>query len=392
MPGSNGFRHQDYSSIPMPESYELITPTNLVGGVMETKTREDLARVGDIFQSRRVSRIILVHGTLMGSDALGWFGHWKTLAPGLSAELKSAYKSVVDRMAGDRGNFSMEYANLLSELLNQNSLQSKNTSAIKVERFHWTGENHHLGRADAAVRLALYLIQLAELGEERVLLLGHSHAGNVFALVTNLLEQESAGIGAFFEAASHFKVIDGRVDITKWKVLESKLRGSDWKRPKIDIVTMGTPVRYGWSSDGFENLLHFVNHHPVKGTEPFRAWVPQDPRQALAAANGEYGDLVQQSFIARTDFPPAYWSWDAWSANRKLRNLLEGSELKNKRIWRFKQGRRVHDGGKTLLADYAIADETATDVAGHWIYTQTDWLAWHLNEIADRFYLTRESS
>ena len=40
--------------------------------------------------------------------------------------------------------------------------------------------------------------------EGRVLLWGHSHAGNVLALVSNLLRADAAGVDRFFAAAAPF--------------------------------------------------------------------------------------------------------------------------------------------------------------------------------------------
>ena len=62
------------------------------------------------------------------------------------------------------------------------------TDEIKVDRFDWSSGNDHLARAEAAVKLFNRLADLPiDLATERLLLWGHSHAGNVFALLTNLL-------------------------------------------------------------------------------------------------------------------------------------------------------------------------------------------------------------
>jgi hypothetical protein len=58
----------------------------------------------------------------------------------------------------------------------------------------WSSENHHVGRLEGALGLVRALATHAELGAPRgrILILGHSHAGQVFALVTQLLSRSLA--------------------------------------------------------------------------------------------------------------------------------------------------------------------------------------------------------
>ena len=71
---------------------------------------------------------------------------------------------------------------------------------VPVRLFHWSSENHHLGRADAAVRLIDEIAALELPRRKRILVWGHSHAGNVFALMSNLLAGDSESIERFFTA------------------------------------------------------------------------------------------------------------------------------------------------------------------------------------------------
>ena len=36
----------------------------------------------------------------------------------------------------------------------------------------------------------------------------------------------------------------------------------------LDLVTFGTPIRYGWDTAGYQHLLHFVNHRPGRRAPP----------------------------------------------------------------------------------------------------------------------------
>jgi len=376
MANQKPFQHQDYAAPVSPESYELISPSELISPT-DDKFKVMLADSGSRLRALGVARIILVHGTMAGTDALGWYSHWERVVPGLSKRLKRTYKSVVDRLSGDRGNFTEEYETLLVESINSGATENR----IAVERFEWTSENHHLGRADAAVRLVSRLIELGD-AEKRVLLVGHSHAGNVFALASQLIGNDGLSNKPFFAASRGFHEASGRIDAEAWKFVANEIANREI--PQLDVVTMGTPVRYGWNESALKNLIHFVNHRVSKPAEPYRGFVPGNGKEFLEAIQGEHGDFVQQTFVARTDFPPAIWSWRAWKANRILRNLLESSELKHKRLWRTKQAARVAQAGKTLLVDYAKVDPTGSDIAGHSIYTEFDWMAFQFDQVANR--------
>ncbi len=393
MSHSLAFRHQNYWNVPDNDSYELIVPPRPIApGSSEFLAATTAARTA--FDSFRVGKIVLVHGTLAGTDALGWYGHWQRVIPGMSKKLKQVYKSVVDKLARDRGNYSATYAELLEKSLNPGPAPP----VIKVELFDWTSENHHLGRADAAVRLADQLLD-ARANGERVLLWGHSHAGNVFALVTHLLGNQDCSepemIERFFSAMRPFNPFTRRIDYPAWKRLQSRLQnrlpiqGQQTKPSRrLDIVTFGTPVRYGWDESGCDNLLHFVNHHPLDHVAPYRSVWPKTASELIAAIRGDYGDFIQQTFVAQSDLSPAFWSWTAWKSNRILRNLLEASEQYNNRLQRLRQAVRVADSGFTCLVDYAAVDPSAREVFGHAVYTDLDWMAFHLKEICARLYVS----
>ncbi|MFT5301794.1 MAG: hypothetical protein ACI87E_000777 [Mariniblastus sp.] len=380
------FHHQNYANVPDPSSYQQVFPGDLKLPGSELFS-QSLERASIHFRKSGVSRIILVHGTIAGTDALGWLSHWARVMPEVARSLKRLHKSVVDSLTGDRGNYSKAFAEVLADSLNQ----LDHPTAIQVERFEWTSENHHLGRANAAVRLAHRLLD-CEANGESVLLWGHSHAGNAFALATQLLgtsrNRNPELLKTFFDATLHFNRSTQRIDLEAWERLSARLAECNHQRPMLQnlkIVTFGTPIRYGWDATAYSGLLHFVNHHPFTagGTPPppYRSVWPNSPRQFREALTGGYGDFVQQTFIACSDLPPAVWSWDAWKANRLLKRCVEATERQSKHLWRLKQALRVADQGKTLLVDYAQVDPSATAFCGHAVYTQIDWMAFHLDQI-----------
>jgi hypothetical protein len=257
-----------------------------------------------------------------------------------------------------------------------------------VRRFNWSSENHHIGRADGAVRLIDELSGMKLGAGQRLLLWGHSHAGNVFALVTNLLSGDRDKLEQFFEAARVYYCwpVVGCVDIPLWRQVRERLLAGD--RPlepgALDIVTFGTPIRYGWDGGGFSRLLHFINHRPADGLPAYRAPFPPKLENVLAALDGDY---VQQFGIAGTNFMPSIFSWRSWLADQRLNRILQPKQGTSDMLERFRVGARVPEAGTTLLVDYGRPDGTLADhFAGHAVYTRREWLLFHAEEVARRWY------
>jgi hypothetical protein len=339
--------------------------------------------LGAILRRAHVSAIYLVHGTLAGTDALGVLGHIQRLFPEFVRSWGEQQKRMVDSLVGDVGNYTPEFATAFEA-----AIQVENAEEIPVRRFHWSSENNHLGRAWAALRLLDELFGLPVGEQRRVLVWGHSHAGNVFALASNLLGGSAESRQDFFaalnpdeeaDAALYRRVSEQLVDSNR--AVTNKLAAS------LDLVTFGTPIRYGWETRGCGRLLHFVNHRPRDIRHPWQAQFPQsvdDLRQALL---GETGDYIQQTFIAGTDLPISLLNLPAWQANRDLGNLFEPQYRWRALINRLKTAPRVAADGVTLLVDYSAADEVrARQLAGHAVYTTLAWLPFHLREVASRWY------
>lgn len=305
------------------------------------------------------------------------------LAPELGKQLRRWQKEAVDRVAADIGNYSTEFARLLEE-----GLSDPHGRSLPVRLIHWSSENHHLGRADGCIRLLDGLATDDIPLGQRVLLWGHSHGGNVLALLTNLLAADSKTRQQFFRAASSYYrwPLVGKVDLSSWSRVESLLEGSDrpWESVKFDIVTFGTPVRYGWDTDGCDGLLHFVNHRPGANCRPHHGRFPPTVDDLLHAAGG---DVLQLIGIAGTNFTPPLWSWRAWLAELRLNRLLQTGIRKRDLLARLRMGHRTHADGRNLLVDYGEETKSvAHHVAGHAIYTRTEWMLFHAEETARHLY------
>ena len=338
--------------------------------------------VGSTFRAAGVSVVYLVHGTFVGPDALGLIAELARLFPSASKAARSRIKLLVNWLSGDAGNYTEAYARLFESAIN-----GPDKPKISVRLFVWSSENNHIGRADGAVRLIDELTAANVEPNQRILLWGHSHAGNVFALATNLLSGSRETIDRFFDAARIYYrwPLFGFVDIPVWdrvrKQLSSQTPQPDW--PLLDMVTFGTPIRYGWDTAGYRRLLHFVNHRPVEGLPEYLALFPPTLDNVIHAAGGDY---VQQLGIAGTNVMPNLFAWRAWLADRRLNSLLQ-PDADADPVERFKAGTIVPDEGTTLLVDYGPPDgPIATHHAGHAVYTGTKWLLFHAEEVARRLY------
>jgi hypothetical protein len=210
----------------------------------------------------------------------------------------------------------------------------------------------------------------------------------VFALLTNLLGSDPAAIDKFFHAAEPFyrTRFSGKVDVSYWPELRRILEQPHHPLQDValDLVTFGTPIRYGWESSGYSQLLHFVYHRPTGTVPEFRADFPPTLDDLRSATGGDY---VQQIGVAGTNSSPPLFALRTRRADRRLKKLLQAG-LRDRDVLRHLQaGKRVADEGTTVLVDYARADaELAKHFLGHTIYTRQSWLLFHAEEVVKRFY------
>ncbi len=353
-----------------------------------------MQQVGAALRRAGVAAVYLTHGTFVGSDALGVLSELARLFPSASKSVRRVIKRVVDKVAGDAGNYAPGYAQCFADAIHRDG-----QPVIPVRLFHWSSENHHIGRADGAVRLIDELASLDLQPSQRVLLWGHSHAGNVFALISNLLADNREAVECFFRAAEIYYrwPLVGCIDIPVWNRVHELLsrrpfrvsrtrRSTPLADVSLDMVTFGTPIRYGWDSAGYAKLLHFVNHRPAEGIAEYRAPFPPKLGNVIKAVRGDY---VQQLGIAGTNVMPSVFSWRAWMADHRLNRVLQAEASKSSALERFQAGRIVPDEGTTLLVDYGRPDGDVTKhLAGHAVYTRKRWLLFHAEEIVRRLYGT----
>jgi hypothetical protein len=377
-----------------------------------------------------VAAVYLIHGTFCGNDLLGVLTELARVAPHASERMRRVVKSAFDAVLGEVSNFTHGFAGRL-----ERGLSAGAERTIPVRRFNWASPNTHIARADGAVRLIDELARFSntiqppapspsegragEGGEAgtsatlaptssplpnpplqgegtrrnshtgsapRILIWAHSHGGNVLALATNLLGGDVETRRAFFEAARpFFQTSGGRVDFPAWQRVEQLLDepAHPVRNVALDLVTMGTPIRYGWETSGYAKLLHIAAHRPV---HPKRDWhAPRYARllRALAALDG---DFVHQIGIAGSGFPVLPIFWRTHVANRKLKQLIARG-VPRLLFKNMAAGSRVHDEGHTELVNYNDPSWTPLGhMFGHAYYTRSRWLPLHSELVVDAFY------
>ena len=152
---------------------------------------------------------------------------------------------------------------------------------------------------------------------------------------------------------------------------------------RLDLVTMGMPIRYGFDTDGYSRLLHFVHHRPSRRREAYRT---APPRSVLDVLTGRQGDYVQQFGVAGSNFSSPL-HWPMWTADRQLAAHLSPALPWLKIVKRVRIGMRVPEEGHTLLCDYRRPPgQWLRDLMGHGVYTHCDLILFHTEQIARCLY------
>jgi hypothetical protein len=280
------------------------------------------------------------------------------LLPEVARRLRGLTRAQVSRFLGDLSNFTREYVDCFA--------RATGVDAMEVT---WSGENHHAARIQGAVRLARALALHkggALRAGDRALIVGHSHGGQVAAVLSQLL------------ARAH-----GYEDL----VSAAQARGEDigaledhlqlLRRCALDVVTLGTPVRYGWARGVRLRLLHVVNHRGGPRSLSLRGLL-----------HTRSGDYVHQLGVQGSDFPAPTSS--ERQLNTRLDRLLgEGRNLRVLLRHLARSG-RASPRGQTVLVDYGdharvVPNFLATGL-GHAAYTRRDAMLFHTHLVASHFY------
>ena len=327
-----------------------------------TEWQRSMQEIGERMRGAGVRLAFFVHGSFVGDDPLA-IAHTVEGAlpalPGVGRALRGFTRAKISRVLGDLSNFPRDYVDAFAA-----------ATGVPSSDFTWSGENHHAARIQGAVRLAraLALHGGGSLRQgDRILLVGHSHGGQLFAILSQLL----ARVRGYDELAAAAQVRGEDLG-----ALEEHL--TLLRRCRVDAVTFGTPPRYGWARGAGFRLLHVVNH---RGGAPRAA-------SLLGFLHTRSGDYVHQIGGHGSDFPAPTAAERA--ANARLEAVL--GEGTNVRAWlrQLASGVRVPSEGRTVLVDYGDSASVVPNFwatgFGHAAYTRRDAMLFHARLVATELY------
>jgi hypothetical protein len=261
-------------------------------------------------------------------------------------------------------------------------------------RILWSCEHHHLGRAIATVTLLDQLRSLCAEAKlragDRVLVLAHGHGGQLLALTSNLLTPTMvSGKKKFIELLTSFAQQTRRDDfLTVLQSLEPTLpSGSTLNWVHLDVVTLGTSVRYGWDPAGLGKLLHLVNHRVLR-TDGKRWLAKMDlPQVTVEMPVAWGGDYVQQLAVAGCDALPS--TPEAKAANKAVWELVEPWDGFERWLECARKTVRCPEDGRCLLVDYKDCNGSPVvrdHYYGHAAYTRANAMLFNTAEIVKALY------
>ncbi|MGZ9133414.1 MAG: hypothetical protein ACXW35_12750, partial [Nitrospira sp.] len=375
-----------------------------------------MSKCGTSLSRAGVAAIVFLHGSIHGTDVFGMqrldeVGGLKRgysrgvsgvdalvaamreesngiplLPGGLRAPLldDDATKHLLDEQIGDAGNFTEAYVQSFRKAINKNLAQP-----IACVRLLWSSEHHHLGRALAAVSL---LNELHKLGSQqnlgkghRILVHAHGQAGLVLALVSNLLcPSPITGRPKLLSILSGYAEQTNQPEVAATvRQLESLLAtASLLNGVALDIVTFGTPVRYGWDPSGIGKLLHVVNHRNLRTDG--KSWLAKMelPQITMEMPIAWGGDYVQELAVAGSDAVPSTESGKA--ANKRVWEMVEPYDGFERWLECARRAVRFPSEGRCLLVDYKDSTGSTNPrdhYYGHAVYTRRHALLFNTAQI-----------
>ncbi len=418
MPHDNNFQHATYSK--SDPGLRVGYRTFQSGAALDSpEWVQGMARVGEQLAASRVRGILFLNGhpymDLFGAARLDEVGGLKRgYSRGISglesllALLRPATNGIccqddpihpplantehtqqtLDALAQDRGNFPSSYVRKF-----EHALQGNNPG-IPCSRYVWSSMNHHVGRVEASMNLLSYLqnwgsgLHLSK--EDRLLLIGHGHAGQVLALLSNIMTRgESEVRSRVFEILAKYwqaclsenQSVEHLEHLYRLTTDRKVLEGAS-----VDVVTLGTPIRYGWDMEGIGQLLHIVNHREIRPDK--KRWLAKMelPQIAWEMPYQTGGDYVQQLAVAGTDALPD--GPEAEQANLDFREIFEPYDGFERWLECTRRTTRCANDGECLLVEYGVQLEESPrqHLFGHACYTQSLAMLFMATEISGAFY------
>ncbi len=331
--------------------------------------RAAMAAVGERFAAADVCAIVFVHGTFTGNDPLSAYAFVEralpsSIGPQLARSLRQKTRRYIRRVLGDLGNFGTAYVRLFEEAIRPSGAR------IPCTDFVWSSENHHVGRLEGALGLVRVLATHAELGglahdagpPRKVLVIGHSHAGQLFALVTQLLARSIAAEAILDVARA--RGLDVAALETDLATLTGSSRGV--RKTAVDFVTFGAPNRYAWATVPNVRALHVIA-------------VPSSGSRGTME-----GDIIRRLGVEGSDFPPLFG--EDRRINAALAGTLGHAGFAPTRVAAaLRAGVGLPSNGEVAFVEYGERGLLSTGL-GHGEYTRLDGMLFHARLVADRLY------
>lgn len=420
MPIENNFQHDDLSR-KNPGERLCVSELTSTAKVESPAWYDAMAECGRRLSDTGIRAVVFFHGSIHGTDVFGAQrldeagglkrGYSRGVS-GLDALLSlmregdngispfpggrkppflndEETQAWLDGQAGDAGNFTNTYVALARRALN-----GRTSRPLLCVRFLWSSEHHHLGRAIAAVGLLDSLAALCErhrIGRgERILIQAHGQAGLVLALVSNLLCPNSiTGRSELLRILTSYAARTRQPELADAAVrLERALeRGPLLNGVTLDVVTLGTPVRYGWDPSGVGKLLHIVNHRHLRTDGKIWLAKMELPQLTVEMPIAWGGDYVQQLAVAGSDALPA--TEEAKAANKAVWEIVEPYDGFERWLECARRAVRFPTEGRCLLVDYKDCtglQNVRDHYYGHAAYTRMGAMLFNALEIVRLFY------
>ncbi len=419
MPIENNFQHDELSRKNPGDRLTVREVTSTA--LPESPTgQEAMAALGIRLSRAGVRVIVLLRGSIIGTDVFGMQrlddvgglkrGYSRGVAGldallalmreesnglagpgGLRPPLKNddITKELLDDQVGDAGNFTTAYVESFKKAINRRA-----PTPIVCLRELWSCENHHLGRAISACmlldRLRTLVAELKLSPGDRILVQAHGQAGLVLALASNLLcPSPISGRKTLFELLTSYaqQSQDSYLSTVIQRIGPLLVSHALLNGVMLDVVTLGTPVRYGWDPSGLGKLLHIVNHRTLRidgKTWLSKMELPQITTEMPIAWGGDY---IQELAVAGSDAVPTTDA--AKAANKALWELVEPFDGFERWLECARRAVRIPGEGLGILADYK--DSTGSinvrdHYYGHAAYTRLNAMLFNTTEIVRTLY------
>jgi hypothetical protein len=341
--------------------FQFIEHKKLKEKIQEKGNEDQINLEGRILSNAKIQSIYLIHGTFVGNDPFQIISLIENNFPSLNSNIISSIQKGTREMgsliASDLGNFISDHNQILKQITLGN---------IDIHNFTWSSGNNHIARVRGCFELIKDIYDQHNYRGERVLLIGHSHAGQLFALMTQLVNNPKLKNKLMTLVERHDYLPENL------NIMIEHIASLD-----LDFVTLGTPARYEWKLNSKMRLLHFINH---RSSDTLGG-------NFKGVLNTKDGDYIQQWGVSGSDMKSPIEKEHL--VNIELDELFgTGSNMETLKQ-NIQLRRRLHNHGHHLLVDYGDNSKLPNfglTCFGHGQYTKLDNFNFQLYWINKFFY------